>query len=253
MIFITLLALKIKMLLFSFSHFIYYLCGMHDVNNNISKYTPSEELVNTITHVVGAVVTIGVLSYFLNIVYAHSNELAILSIWLYLFGVLSSYLVSAAYHVCPPWHVNVKQMLRKFDHAAIYWHIAACYTPVTLIAFIGGGAISWGWIIFLFVWLCAAVGTAFSFRKMSSHSYLETAFYLLMGLTIFIAFKPFYDCVGMKVIGWVIAEGCCYITGAVLYSIHKVRYMHSIFHLFVMLGDIFHMVAVWKILQIFVL
>lgn len=86
-----------------------------------------------------------------------------------------------------------------------------------------------------------------------SHSIYYLCDMLLMGFTIFIAFNPFYDCVGMKVIGWVIAEGCCYIAGAVLYSIHKVRYMHSIFHLFVMLGDIFHMVAVWKILQIFVL
>ena len=52
---------------------------------------------------------------------------------------------------------------------------------------------------------------------------------------------------------WVIGEGVAYIAGAVLYSFKKIPYIHSVFHLFVILGDVCHMIATWKILQMFVL
>ena len=109
----------------------------------------------------------------------------------------------------------------------------------------------WGWVIFAFVWLCAIVGTSLSFRKMKAHSYLETACYVLMGLSILVAFKPFHDSVGTSIVGWVVAEGVSYILGAVLYGFKKMRYMHSVFHGFVLLGDVCHMIAVYKVLEMF--
>lgn len=57
----------------------------------------------------------------------------------------------------------------------------------------------------------------------------------------------------LAVILWVVGEGIAYITGAVLYSFKKVPYIHSIFHVFVILGDLCHMIATWKVLQMFVL
>ena len=116
-----------------------------------------------------------------------------------------------------------------------------------------GGEPVWSWVIFGFVWLSALVGTGLSFRRMKAQSYLETSCYVLMGLTILIAFKPFYDICGQNVVLWVVGEGIAYITGAVLYSFKKVPYIHSVFHLFVILGDICHMTATWKVLQMFVL
>jgi hemolysin III len=74
-----------------------------------------------------------------------------------------------------------------------------------------------------------------------------------MGLSILVAFKPFHDCVGTAIVLWVVAEGVSYIVGAVLYSFKKVPYIHSVFHVFVILGDVCHMVATWKILQMFIL
>ena len=109
----------------------------------------------------------------------------------------------------------------------------------------------WGWVIFGFVWLCAIVGTSLSFRKMKAHSYLETACYVLMGLSILGAFKPFHDSVGLTIVLWVVAEGVSYIVGAVLYGFKKMRYMHSVFHAFVLLGDVCHMIAMYKVLEMF--
>lgn len=213
-----------------------------------AKYSKEEELVNTITHSIGAVGTLVVCGIFAVQVYEKGNGLDFLSIILMLLGVSISYIFSSVYHGIS--HTNpVKQTLRKFDHASIFWHIAACYSPITLIAFLRGGEITLGWGMFVFCWLFAAVGSAMLIRKVNEKSILETAIYVLMGLTIVFAIKNFYDIVGFDTVMWVILEGVAYITGAVLYCVHKVKYMHSVFHVFIMLGDAFHFVAVSKIIS----
>ena len=188
--------------------------------------------------------------FFLTKCIAAGTPLAGLAFGLYLFGVVSSYTASTIYHSIPGTIPGAKTVARKFDHAAIFWHIAGSYSPLTLIGMRNGGEPVWAWIIFGIVWLSAIIGTGLSFRKMKRQSYLETACYVLMGLTILIAFKPFYDSCGLAVVLWVIGEGISYITGAVLYSFKKVPYIHSVFHIFVILGDICHMVAIWKMLSV---
>ena len=69
-----------------------------------------------------------------------------------------------------------------------------------------------------------------------------------MGLSVLVAFKPLIDSVPALAVGWIFAEGVCYITGALFYSLNKKRYMHTVFHFFVLAGSICHIVAVWDIL-----
>jgi hemolysin III len=83
---------------------------------------------------------------------------------------------------------------------------------------------------------------------LKEHSNLETVCFIAMGLSVLVAFKPLIDNVSMLAISWIIAEGVCYITGAVFYSLNKRRYMHSVFHFFVLAGSICHIVAVWDML-----
>lgn len=217
-----------------------------------NTYSFSEEVINSSTHGAGLAMSLAVCIIFLVKSTALDTWVAPLSFALYLFGVVSSYAASTLYHAIPGRCAVAKARARKFDHAAIYWHIAASYSPLTLIGIRLGGEPVWGIVIFFFVWLCAIVGTALSFRKMKAQSYLETTCYVLMGLTILIAFKPFYDSCGLSIVLWVVGEGIAYITGAVLYSFKRVPYIHSVFHVFVILGDICHMVAVWKMLQMFI-
>lgn len=214
------------------------------------KYTKEEEQINAASHAVGFVMGLVVCVIFLAKGYASGGLLVKLSLWLYLFGVLSSYLFSALYHA-PFIHGKNKKTLRRLDHAAIYWHIAGSYSPITLIAMHDTGM--WGWGIFAFIWLCALVGTSLTLCTLKKHSYIETACFVLMGLVILVAFKQFYNQVNPWVVFWVIAEGASYITGAVLYSFHKVKYIHSIFHFFVLVGDVCHMIAVWLILELFLI
>ena len=108
--------------------------------------------------------------------------------------------------------------MRHWDHAAIYWHIAGSYSPITLIALREDGGWSWG--LFGFVWLCAIIGTVVSFRKMEEHSYVETVCYILMGLSVLVVFKQLFA-LSPTACYWIIAEGVCYITGAAFYSLRK--------------------------------
>ena len=218
-----------------------------------TTYSLPEEIVNMSTHGVGLAMALAVCIYFLVRCSGSDSRLVPFSLALYLFGVVSSYAASVVYHAIPASRAKAKALARKLDHAAIYWHIAGSYTPLTLIAMRDGGAPVWGVTIGSFVWLCAIVGTALSFRKMKSQSYLETTCYVLMGLTILVAFKPFYDTCGLPIVLWVVGEGVAYIVGAVLYSFKRVPYIHSAFHVFVILGDICHMIATWMMLRMYVL
>ena len=172
------------------------------------------------------------------------NPWATGGMWLYLFGMLSSYISSTWYHASKP--SPHREVLRKFDHASIYLHIAGSYSPIMLIAL--READYWGWGILSFVWLCALAGIILCFCNLKEHSNLETICYIAMGCSIFVGFKPLCQHVPPAFIYWLIGEGVSYITGAVFYSFPQLPYMHSVFHLFVLGGTICHMMALWYIL-----
>ena len=110
-------------------------------------------------------------------------------------------------------------------------------------------SVLWGWGLFAFVWLCAILGTISSFRKLRDHSNLETLTFIGMGLSVLVAFKPLVDALETQSLVWIFAEGVMYITGALFYSLNKRKYMHTVFHFFVLAGSICHIIAVWGILM----
>ena len=209
------------------------------------RYTKKEEIWNAASH--GGGILLGVVFGIIFLVWCFQadNNWARVGVILYLFGMLGSYIASTLYHSIRH-HSKWKERLRKWDHAAIYWHIAGSYSPLTLTALRDQGY--WGWSLFSFVWACAIAGTIVSFIRLKEHSNLETFCFVGMGLSILVAFKPLMDSVSEAAIIWLIAEGVCYITGALFYTFHRKKYMHSIFHFFVLAGSICHIVAVWDVL-----
>ncbi len=210
------------------------------------RYTKKEEIINTLSHSAGILLGIVVGIIFLVWCFKSDSDWARVGVILYLFGMLASYITSTVYHALPL-RTKAKEVLRRFDHAAIYWHIAGSYSPITLIALREQGY--WGWSLFSFVWLCAIAGTIISFKHLEEHSNVETFCFIGMGLSILIAFKPLIDSVSTAAFIWIIAEGVSYITGAAFYTMNKRRYMHSVFHFFVLAGSICHIIAVWDILM----
>ncbi|MBO4316047.1 MAG: hemolysin III family protein [Prevotella sp.] len=208
-------------------------------------FSHKEELWNAWSHAGGIVMGIVFGTIFLVWCAQSGSDWATISVILYLFGMLMSYISSTAYHALSARSVW-KERLRKWDHAAIYWHIAGSYSPITLVAMRNHGA--WGWALFAFVWTAAIVGTIMSFVRLKDHSHLETVCFCLMGLSVLAAFKPLLDCVSTAAVAWIVAEGVCYITGAVFYSLNKRRYMHTVFHFFVLAGSLCHIIAVWDVL-----
>ena len=207
-------------------------------------FSHKEELWNSWSHAGG--IALGVVIGIIFLVWCARSEdgWATAGVILYLFGMLMSYIASTVYHALSarnPW----KERLRKWDHAAIYWHIAGSYSPITLIAMRQEGA--WGWALFIFIWAAAIAGTITSFIRLKDHSNLETICFCLMGLSVLVAFKPLLDSVSTAAVIWIVAEGVCYITGAIFYSLRK-RFMHSVFHFFVLAGSVCHIIAVWDIL-----
>lgn len=161
-----------------------YLCGSNQSRKETlenKRYNNVEEWANTLSH--GAGILLGVIAgYFLLAKAAAGAEpkWAVACVTVYLFGMLSSYVSSTWYHGSRPG--KLKELLRKFDHGAIYLHIAGTYTPFTLLVMRHAGG--WGWGIFSFVWLSAIVGFILSFKKLKEHSNLETACYIAMGACI---------------------------------------------------------------------
>ena len=210
------------------------------------RYTKKEEIWNAASH--GGGILMGVVFGIIFLVWCFQadNNWARIGVILYLFGMLGSYVASTLYHSMKH-HSKWKERLRKWDHAAIYWHIAGSYSPLSLTALRDQGY--WGWSLFIFVWSCAIAGTIVSFIRLKEHSNLETFCFIGMGLSVLVAFKPLMDSVSEAAIIWLIAEGVSYITGAVFYSLNKKKYMHSVFHFFVLAGSVCHIIAVWDVLM----
>jgi len=209
------------------------------------RYTHKEEIWNTFSHAGGILLGIVVGIIFLVMTIGAESSWASIGVALYLFGMLGSYIASTVYHALPM-RSKWKERLRRWDHAAIYWHIAGSYSPLTLVALRNEGY--WGWSLFSFVWLCAIVGTIVSFIHLKEHSNFETLCFVGMGLSVLVAFKPLVNTVSTAAFVWIVAEGVSYITGAVFYSLNKTKYMHSVFHFFVLAGSICHIIAVWDVL-----
>ena len=210
------------------------------------RYTKKEEIWNAASHGGGVLLGVVIGIIFLVWCFHSDNNWARWGVILYLFGMLGSYAASTIYHSIRH-HSKWKERLRKWDHAAIYWHIAGSYSPLTLTALREQGY--WGWSLFIFVWTCALAGTIVSFIRLKEHSNLETFCFVGMGLSVLVAFKPLMDSVSPAAVIWLIAEGVCYITGAVFYSLNKHTYMHSVFHFFVLAGSVCHIIAVWDVLM----
>ena len=210
------------------------------------RYTKKEEIWNSASHGGGVLLGVVIGIIFLFWVFRHDNDWARVGVILYLFGMLGSYVASTLYHAIRH-HSTWKERLRRWDHAAIYWHIAGSYSPLTLVALRQQGY--WGWGLFVFVWLCAIAGTIVSFIRLKEHSNVETLCFIGMGLSVLVAFKPLIDSVSTAAVVWIVAEGVCYITGAVFYSFNNRKFMHSVFHFFVLAGSVCHIIAVWDVLM----
>lgn len=202
----------------------------------LPDYTRGEEIFNTVSHVVGA--AFGVIALVLTVVFSalRANPWSVVASAVYGGTMILLYTVSSIYHGLRP---NMgKRVMQVIDHCTIFLLIAGTYTPVALCA-IRRYSAAWCWALFGVVWGCAALGVVFTAIDMKRYERLAMALYLGMGWCIIMAAKPAMASIPMAGLGWILAGGIAYTVGAVLYCLgNKHRYMHSVFHIFVVAGSI---------------
>lgn len=201
-------------------------------------YSRKEEIVNAITHGIGALLSIAALV--LLIVYSSKYGTAwhVVTFTIYGATMLLLYLASTLVHSFP--EGKVKDLFEIFDHSAIYLFIAGTYTPIALIV-IGG---SLGWILFGVIWGIAIIGVAFKAFFTKKFLFLSTLLYILMGWMAVIAWKPIVTTLPTGGLYLLALGGIIYTLGTIFYMWRGFTFHHAIWHLFVLAGSTTHFFAV---------
>lgn len=197
------------------------------------KYTLGEELFNAITHGIGALLSVAGCVVLLVRCHQLGDGVAAVSSAIYGATLIILYTMSTLYHALA--NEKAKAVFRVFDHVTIYLLIAGTYTPYTLACL--GGAL--GWTLFGIVWTAAIVGIVFSSISLRRFQKLSMICYIAMGWVILIAIKPLWQVIGTLPMVFLVIGGVLYTGGVLFYQMKESRYMHSIWHLFVIAGSIF--------------
>lgn len=216
-----------------------YLKKQYD--KSLPNFTKGEEIFNAVTHIVGG--GLGVIFLFVGVIFAHfhCNAVGIFSMYVYGICMIIAYTMSAIYHFLR--RNRAKKVFRIFDHCSIFLLIAGTYTPICLITL--ANAPAWGYSIFGIVWAVSIVGIVLNAVNMYRWKALSMVLYLALGWCIIIAFFPLIEFLDMAGFWWLLAGGLSYTIGAIFFGFgRKVKYIHSIWHLFVLFGSIFQFVAI---------
>ena len=200
--------------------------------------TRGEELLNSVSHGLGFVLaSIGVPILVLGSVRRESAS-AIVGASIFGATMVLLYLASTVYHALP--HSLFKQRLRIVDHSAIYLLIAGTYTPFTLGILWG----AWGWSLFGVIWGLAIMGIALKTVGGVRFPLLSNFMYIGMGWLAVIALRPLWLYLPSSGWFWLLSGGVAYTAGVAFYAADRIRYLHFVWHLFVLAGSSCHFVAV---------
>ena len=208
----------------------------------LPDYTRGEERFNMITHIVGG--GLGVLALVLCVVTSalRGNVWGVISSAIYGASLIVLYTMSSVYHgLLVP---MAKKVLQVLDHCTIYFLIAGTYTPI-LLCTIRPVSPFWGWGLFGFVWGLTAVASVFTAIDLRKYRVFSMICYLGMGWCIIPAAKVAMIAIAKPGLILLLAGGIAYTLGAAIYGLGKKwRYMHSVFHIFVVLGSLLQFLCI---------
>jgi hemolysin III len=194
-------------------------------------FTKQEEMANSITHGIGALLSISALVIL--IVYSSLYGTAWHVVSFTIFGVtmLILYMSSTLLHSLP--EGKAKDIFEIFDHSSIYFFIAGTYTPFLLIVIKG----TLGWSLFGVVWFLAIAGTVFKCFFVKKYLFTSTILYVVMGWLIVFAWKPLMSNLSFEGMMYLIIGGALYTLGSIFYVWRGFKYHHAVWHLFVIAGS----------------
>ena len=208
----------------------------------LPDYTAGEERFNMISHIAGGALAAAGLVLCVVRAALRGNAWGVVSSAVFGSAMILMYTMSSVYHGLPKG--RGKRVLQVLDHCAIYIVIAGTYTPVLLSAMRPLDPVS-AWALFGAVWAMAAAAVALNAVDLTRWRALSMALYIGMGWTILVRLPLLIRAIGRGGFALILAGGLAYTAGAVLYGLGKHRrWMHSIFHLFVVAGSVCHILAV---------
>ncbi len=209
----------------------------------LPDYTKGEEIMNMVTHIVGG--AMGILVLILCILKSafHHSAAGIIGSVVYGISMIVLYTISSVYHGLRP---NMgKRVMQVIDHCAIYFLIAGTYTPVMLSAFIPAYP-TVGWGILAGEWILAIIATTLTAIDLHNYKVFSMVCYIFMGWGILFFVKLAMELLGTAGFYLLLSGGIAYTIGAILYGIGaKKHWMHSVFHIFVLLGSLLHFFAIY--------
>lgn len=198
------------------------------------RYSLGEEIFNSVSHGVGSLLSIAGTAVLIVFAAIRSDAWAVVSSAVYGASLIILYTMSTLYHAIT--NPRAKAFFRIMDHNTIFFLIAGTYTPITLVALRG----ALGWVLFGIVWGAAVLGIVFTSINLEKFRKPSVVCYIAMGWVIIIAIKPMIEHVPFLSLLFLFIGGLCYTVGIIFYAIKKVKYFHSVWHIFTVAGSVFH-------------
>ena len=211
----------------------------------VRPYTLGEEIANSIIHGLGVGLSVAALTMLIVFAAQSGSGWALGAAIVYGITLVLEYTASTLYHSFP--QPEVKHVFKILDHAGIYLLIAGSYTPFTLVTLRNvpfGPLQHVGLWLFGLVWALAIAGISTEAFWTYRPRWLSAAVYLLMGWLIVIAIGPLVASLAPEGVWLLVAGGLCYTVGTIFYVLKRVRYMHAVWHVFVLAGSILHFLAI---------
>ncbi len=197
-------------------------------------YTRGEEIMNMVTHIVGGALGIAVLTLCVIMAALKGNVYGVVSSAIYGAALVVMFTISSVYHGLRP---NMgKKVMQVVDHCTIYFLIAGTYTVISLSAL--RPVNPWlGWGLFGFEWAVAALAITLTAIDLKKYNVFSMICYIGLGWAVIPFWRTALEALSFPGFLFLLLGGIAYTIGAVLYGIgSKKRWMHSIFHIFVVLG-----------------
>jgi hemolysin III len=202
------------------------------------EYTIRERIADGCIHVIGVTASLAALTALLIIGVESKTLLWGVSLAIYGLALVATFSCSAGYHLVV--RPKLKEILRRFDHAAIFLMIAGTYTPFILIKM----NTPWGLGLLAVVWAMAAIGIAIKLFAPRFLDGLSTALYLVQGWAVVAAWEPLMSAMPGRVLTLLVAGGVLYTIGVVFHLWERLPYQNAIWHGFVLSAASCHFAAV---------
>jgi hemolysin III len=219
-----------------------------DATDKIRAYTLGEEIANSVIHGLGIGLSVAALVMLVAFAAVSRDPYKLASAIVFGITLVLEYTASTLYHSFP--QPKVKHLFKIFDHCGIYLLIAGTYTPFCLVTLreyqitVGGFELSLGWLMFGVIWGLAVVGIALEAFWAYRPRWLSAAVYLGMGWMVVLSIKPLIANLAPAGLWLLVAGGLCYTVGTIFYVLKKVKYMHAVWHVWVLAGSVCHFLAV---------